>query len=83
MGTGIVLETLVIFNQLTLLIVSENFINLAAVKASDHTSDMLYFMEGNVPSYIQSSGMWIFQFKRFHRRKERETEREECGIELI
>jgi hypothetical protein len=53
-GYRIVPETLVIFNQLKLLIVSENFINLVAGKASDHTSDM-YFMEGNVPTYVQSS----------------------------
>lgn len=50
-------------------VVSEGFINLAAVKASEHGSDMLYIMEGNVPTYVQSSGMWSFQFKRFHRKR--------------
>jgi hypothetical protein len=48
MGAGIVAEMLVIFNQLTLTIVSESFINLAVMKASDRTSDMLYFVEGRV-----------------------------------
>jgi hypothetical protein len=43
MDTDIVLETLVIFNQLTLLLVSENVV-IAAVKASDHTSDIEVFL---------------------------------------